>query len=510
MSGKQTINNKRIAKNTLVLYCRTLVVLVVSLYTSRIVLNALGVEDYGTYNVVGGVVTMFSVISGALSSAISRFITFELGKGNKDKLSLIFSSSVNIQVGISLIVLLIGEIVGVWFLNYQMNIPLERLEPANWVLQCSLFTFCINLISIPYNACIIAHERMKAFAYITILEAFFKLTVSFFIMVSPWDRLISYAVLLLCVALAIRLIYGIYCHRNFEESHYQFVFDRSILKEMIGFAGWNFFTNSAYIFNTQGVNLLINIFFGVGLNAARGIATQVDHAVMQLVQSFTTALNPQITKSYAAGDKEGMVSLVCRGARFSYFLLFLLALPLMMETEFILTVWLKIVPEHAVNFVRLAIIASLVNIVGKTGYTAAMATGDIRRYVLWITSIVCLIFPVSWLAFLVGAPSETAYVAYIVFYFIVLFVRLWLLRDMLDFPVGTFIRHVIFTIFLVTAFSVCIPLSIVIYIEPSLGRVVLSISICLITAITSIFFIGLTSHERDIATKLIKERLHYT
>lgn len=508
MSDQHTINNKRIAKNTFVLYCRTLVVLVVSLYTSRIILNALGVEDYGIYNVVGGVVAMFSVISGALSSAVSRFITFELGKGDSNKLQIVFSSSVNIQVGISILVLLIGEIVGVWFLNCQMNIPQERLVAANWVLQCSLFTFCISLISIPYNACIIAHERMQAFAYITILDALLKLGICFLILESPWDRLISYATLLFCVALTIRLIYGIYCHWHFAESHYRFVFDRSVLREMTGFAGWNFFTNSAYIFNTQGVNLLINIFFGVGVNAARGIATQVDHAIMQLVNSFTTALNPQITKSYAAGDKEGMVSLVCRGAKFSYFLLFLLALPILMETEYILTVWLKIVPEHAVNFVRLAIIASLVNIVGKTGYTAAMATGRIRSYVLWVTTAGCMAFPLTWLVFIIGAPSEAAYAVFIVVYIIVECIRLWVMKGLLNFPVGFFVKEVVTKIALVTIMSIIIPIAIIHCIDPSWGRVMLSVVTCITCSAICSVSLGFTSHERDVITNLVIKKFH--
>ena len=450
-------NNKRIAKNTLFLYFRTLVILVVSLFTSRVILNVLGVEDYGTYNVVGGIVAMFHAVSGALSSAISRFITFELGKGNKNRLSLIFSSSVNIQFGISLIVLLIGEIVGVWFLNYKMNIPVERIPAANWVLQCSLLTFCINLVSVPYNACIIAHEKMKAFAYVSILDALLKLSVCYLIMVSPWDKLISYAVLLLCVSIIIRMTYGIYCHRNFEESHYKLVYDREVLKEMTGFAGWNFFTNSAYVFNTQGVNLLINLFFGVSVNAARGIATQVDHAVMQLVNSFTTALNPQITKNYAAGDMDAMFQLVCRGAKFSYMLLFLFALPIMVETEYVLTIWLKIVPDHAVNFVRLAIIASLVHVIGKTGYTAAMATGKIRRYVLWVTTVGCMVFPFTWLAFEFGAPSEATYIVFIVVYLVVEVVRLWVMKGLLDFPISMFMREVVLKVLLVTIVSVPLP-----------------------------------------------------
>ncbi len=497
------IDNKRIAKNTLLLYFRTLVILLITLYTSRVILNALGVEDYGIYNVVGGVVAMFSVISGALSSAISRFITFELGKGKTEKLSIIFSTSVNIQVGISLLIILIGEIVGLWFLNYQMNIPAERLVAANWVLQCSLLTFCINLISVPYNACIIAHEKMDIFAYVSILEAFLKLTVCFLILVSPWDRLIFYAILLVCVSIIIRMTYTVYCHKHFDESHYHFVFDKSVMKDMTGFAGWNFFTNSAYIFNTQGVNLLINLFFGVTVNAARGIATQVDHAVTQLVNSFTTAMNPQITKSYAAGRKEEMIALVCRGSKFSYFIMFVFALPVLMETEYILTVWLKIVPPHAVNFVRLAIIATMINIIGKTGYTACMATGMIRKYVLCITPVTCLVFPLSWIGFELGAPSETPYILYAIVYIGNEIIRLRMMKELLDFPILRFAKEVISRVALVTIISTIAPLGIVLLMEPSVARLFISISVSLTAAISLVFLLGLTNSERHVLVKYL-------
>ena len=507
MQQDNSANNKRIAKNTLFLYFRTIVIMLITLYTSRVILNVLGVQDYGIYNVVGGVVAMFGVISGALSSSISRFITFELGKGNTDRINKIFSSSINIQFGIALFVIAIGELVGLWFLNYKMSIPSDRLEAANWVLQCSLLAFCINLVSVPYNACIISHERMQAFAYVSILEALLKLGVCFLISISTIDKLISYSTLLVGVAICIRSTYTIYCHRHFEESHYHFVFDKAILKEMTGFAGWNFFTNGAYIFNTQGVNILINLFFGVTINAARGIATQVDHAVMQLVNSFTTALNPQITKNYAAGNIDAMFTLVCRGAKFSFFLLFIFALPVLMETEYILTIWLKLVPAHAVNFVRLAIIASMVNIIGKTGYTASMATGTIRRYVLWVTSVGCLAFPLTWVAFLLGAPSESTYIVFIIVYILVEIVRLWVMKGLLDFPIWRFVYDVVVRIIIVTIAAVIIPLLVVYGLSPSIFRLVLSVIVCVASSIASIYLLGLTEHEKRSLLNVVKKKL---
>ena len=505
----ESANNKRIAKNTLFLYFRTIVIMLITLYTSRIILNVLGVQDYGIYNVVGGVVAMFGVISGALSSSISRFITFELGKGNVDRITRIFSSSINIQFVIAFFVFSIGEIVGLWFLNYKMNIPPDRLEAANWVLQCSLLAFCIKLVSVPYNACIIAHERMKAFAYVSILEALLKLGVCFLITISTIDKLVSYSTLLVGVSICIRFTYTIYCHRNFEESHYHFIFDKSILKEMTGFAGWSFFTNSAYIFNTQGVNILINLYFGVTVNAARGIATQVDHAVMQLVNSFTTALNPQITKNYAAGKIDAMFTLVCKGAKFSFFLLYIFALPVIVEAEYILAIWLKIVPPHAVNFVRLAIVASMVHIVGKTGYTAIMATGQIRRYVIWITTVGCLVFPLTWIAFELGAPSESTYIVFIIVYTTVEITRLWLMKEQLHFPVSMFMKEVIVKIIIVVLSSVFIPIIFVYSMDSSMLRTILSVIICMISTVTSTFLFGLTVNERLQIVNITKNKLHF-
>lgn len=256
----QSSNNKRIAQNTLLLYFRTLFTMLISLYTSRVVLNTLGVTDYGIYNVVGGVVAMFSVISSSLSSAVSRFITYEIGRGDFEKLKRIFSTSVNIQIGISLVIIALAETFGLWFLNTKMNIPDGRIGAANWVLQCSLLSFIINLVSVPYNACIIAHERMTAFAYISILEAVLKLVVVYMLLISTYDKLATYAVLLVAVALIVRLAYSFYCRRHFEESHYRFVYDKSLIKEMTGFAGWSF-SETVLICSTYKVWTCLSISF---------------------------------------------------------------------------------------------------------------------------------------------------------------------------------------------------------------------------------------------------------
>lgn len=473
----------------------------ISLYTSRVILSALGVEDYGVYNVVGGAVAMFGVVSSALSAAISRFITFELGKNDFDILRKVFSTSVNIQIIISIAIVLVAESVGLWFLDNKLNIPGDRINAAFWVLQFSLLSFCVNLLSVPYNACIIAHEHMKTFAYVSVIEAIGKLGVCYLLLISSWDRLVIYAVLLFVLSLIIRLIYGVYCHRHFSECSYSVVIEKSLLKQIGAFAGWNFFTNTAYIFNTQGINLLINIFFGVTFNAARGIATQVDNAVMQFVNNFVMAINPQITKNFAANNIEEMNKLICRGARFSYLLMLLFALPVFFETETILKLWLKIVPEDTALFVRLGLIGAMFMSLGNTGYTACMATGSIKKYTLWITTIGCLVFPVSYIAYKMGAPVYASYVIFIVNYFILNFVRLWIMKGLLNFPVVMFVKDVFCRIVPTTVIAVILPVVVLVNMEQGLLRLVVCCAAsCASTAIFTVL-IGVTKQERQTILK---------
>lgn len=496
-------NNKRIAKNTLLLYLRTIFVMAISLYTSRIVLQALGVEDYGIYNVVGGIVSMFSLISGSLSGSISRFITYELGHGDKEKLKRIFSTGINIQLFLSLLIVLLAETVGFWFLNFKMNIPTERMGAANWVLHCSALAFVINLISVPYNAVIVAHEKMSAFAYISIFDALLKLLVAYLIIYTSWDKLIYYSILYVVVAIILRLVYGIYCTRNFVESRYQWVHDNNLIKEMSGFAGWTFFSSTAYLFNTQGVNILINLFFNVGINAARGIATQVQSAMMQFVTNFTTAINPQITKLYAAGNITEMKKLVIRGAKFTGLLSLILFLPVLMETDYILQLWLVEVPDHTAAFIRLAIIGTMIDYLGNTLYTACMATGRIRRYVILITSVGCLVFPLTLLCFYLGAPVESTYVIFAVVYIFVDASRLYIMRGLLSFPVGVFIREVVIRILIVSAMAIVLPIAIVMIYPQSFLRLVLTTIITILSSSLATYYIGLTFNERIV----VKEKL---
>ncbi len=501
-------NNKRIAKNTLLLYVRLFFTMGVGLFTSRVVLNTLGVESYGVYNVVGGIVVMFSFITGSLSAAISRFITYELGKGNIDQLRIVFSTSVNIQLAMALIIAVLAEAIGVWFLNTQMNIPPDRMVAANWVIHFSIFTFVVNLISVPYNASIIAHEKMSAFAYISILEAILKLLVAYSLYVSPVDKLKTYAVLMAIVAIIIRLVYGAYCKFNFNECRYKFVCDRSLLRKMTGFAGWNLLGTGAYLFNTQGVNIVTNIYFGVAVNAARGLATHMESVVRQFVTNFTTAINPQIIKSYSIGELEYMYSLICRGAKFSYLLMLLFVVPFEFETETIMTIWLKTYPPEAALFLRLSMIGTLFDILSNSSANAVWATGNVKKYFIVVGGVGCTVFFLSWAAFALGCPAYVSYIAFMLIYFILIIVKLYIVRWLIGFPVSMYYKEVALKVLPVTLFSFILPASIYFVMSETLYRTGIVIVASLISVAISSYIIGLTPSERKRVNIYVMNKLN--
>ena len=501
-------NNKRIAKNTLLLYVRMLFMMAVNLYTSRVVLNALGVEDFGIYNVVGGVVAMFSVISGSLSAAISRFITYELGKGNNDRLNKIFSASVTIQLLLSLIIVILVESIGVWFLNVKMSIPTDRMLAANWVLQFSIATFVINLVSVPYNAAIIAHERMSAFAYISILEALGKLAIAYLIVVSPMDRLIFYALLMCSVAVIVRAVYGYYCKRHFAECTYHFHWDREILKKMFGFAGWNFIGASSAVLRDQGGNIIINLFAGPAVNAARGIAGQVNNAVTGFVSNFMTALNPQITKSYASGDREYMMTLIYQGARLSFYMLLLLSLPILANTHYILSLWLKTVPEHSVLFVQLTLIFAMSESISNPLVTAMLATGNIRNYQIVVGGLQMMNLPVSYVLLRMGYIPETVLIVAICISQCCLAARLYMLRGMIGLSSKTYLKKVYLNIVVVTAVAAAIPFAISTNMRASFLSFVTVSAIALCSSALSIFYVGCNKREREFVISKARKAIH--
>lgn len=500
-------NSKRIAKNTVILYFRMFVMMAIGLFTSRVVLQTLGVKDYGTYNVVGGLVGMFTIVSSSLSTAISRFITFELGKNDKVRLNKIFSTAINVQILIGLLIIILMELVGVWFLNTQLNIPEGRMGAANWVFQLSIVSFVLGLLMVPYNASIIAHEDMSVFAYMSLLQAVLKLLIVYSLYISPYDKLKTYAVLGFCVALLMRSIYATYCKRHYEECTYHFVNDKQLLKEMTGFAGWNFLGNGSWILNNQGVNILINIFFGVTLNAARGIATTVDNLVQSFVRNFMTAVNPQITKSYAAGDLAYMHKLVFAGAKYSAFMMLFFIIPISLETETILHLWLgETIPNYAPAFVRWTLLSSMCVTLGNTLITSVFATGKLKNYELVMGLMALSNFPLTWIAFVIGSSPVVAYIIYFCIYFVMIFVRLYMVKDLIHMPAWAYIREVFVPVLVVGVLSLSLPLVIYLTHEDSIWRFVEIGAVSVICTILSVAFLGMNTNERKLVLGYIRRK----
>lgn len=498
-------NNKRIAKNTAALYVRMLFLMVVNLFATRVVLQALGVVDYGIYNVVGGIVALFSILSHSLSTASSRFLNFEMGRGHFDRLKAVFSTSVTIQIALSVIIAVLTEIGGLWYLNNKMVIPVERLIAANWVFQFSILTFCVNLISVPYNAAIIAHEKMSAFAYISIYEGVAKLLVCYLVMVSPIDKLITYAALIFIIQLTVRSIYTWYCNRHFEECVYHFSYDKPLMRELFSYAGWNFIGSAAAVLRTQGGNIIINLFAGPAVNAARGVANQVNHAVSGFSNNFMTAVKPQITKSYAAGDIAYMTTLVNQSARFSFYLLLFLSLPIIVNIDFILSLWLKTVPDSTSIFVVLTMIFTMIESFSQPLMTAQLATGKVRNYQLIVGGINLLNLPVSYSLMKIGYTPEVFLYVAIFFSFVCLAVRLMMLKKNTGFDILRFVKHVLYNCVSVTVAALVFPLLAIQYGDKSWMSFILITLLCFFSTLISEFFIGCNRKERAMAINKIKE-----
>ena len=489
-------NTRRIAKNTLVLYVRMLVLMLVGLYTSRVVLSALGENDFGIYDVVGGVVAMFTIISGSLNSAISRFITFEMGKSDPMRLNKVYSTAVTIQLILAVVVVLIAEPVGLWFVRNKMTIDPSRIQAAIWVLHFSLASFVINLMSVPQMASITAHEKMSAYAYIGIMEGLLRLAVAVLISRSSSDRLVLYSALMMVTVLMVRAAYGIYCRRNFPECRYRWVNDALLVKEMFTFAGWNFIGASSGVLRDQGGKILVNLFYGTAVNAARGVAMQLNGAVQGFVTNFMTAVNPQITKSYASGDHGYMYYLISKSSRMSYYLLFVLALPVLFNTGYILNIWLEEVPAHSALFVQLFLIFTLSESLSNPLITAQLATGNIRNYQLVVGGLQLLNIPVSYAFLKAGAAPEVTVIVAIAISQICFFARLVMLKGMIGLPIGDFLKKVYMNVLGTTALSLVIPFAVQRFLPETIWGFIASVTLCVVSAGLSVLAFGLSRGER--------------
>ena len=488
--------NKRIAKNTLVLYVRMLFTMGISLFTSRVILQTLGVEDYGISSVVGGVISMFTFINAAMVSSTQRYLNFELVRGDANQLRSVFSTSLQIHALIALAIIVLSETVGLWFLNEKLVIPEARMNAAMWVYQCSILSCAVSIMSTPYNAVIVAHEKMSAFAYISILDVSLKLLVVYLLVVLPFDKLIILAILNLLVQLFIRYIYTIYCHRHFPESYFQFWFNKTLFKEMFGFAGWSFWGNLAAILYTQGLNMMLNIFFGPIVNAARGIAVQVQSAVQQFVGGFQTALNPQITKNYASNNLPQMHSLMFRSARFSFLLLFFLSLPVLMETNFILTLWLKTVPDDAVIFTQIMICISLIYTTANPCIIANQATGKVKIYQMVVGGILLLILPISYVVLKLGAPAYSVFIVHFCIESVAQFSRMYMLRKLIHLPLWQYMKNIYIPIVSTVVIAIILPLVVRMQVAEGWLRFLAVGFTCVLSVGASSYFIGFTKQER--------------
>lgn len=500
-------NAKRLAKNTALLYVRMFITMIIALYTSRVILDTLGVEDYGIYNVVGGLVGMFGIITSTLNTAINRFLTFELGKEDMSRLRRVFSTSITIQIILSLIVVVIAETVGVWYINNVMVLAPGRLTAANWCFQFSIITSVLGLIIVPYNSAIIAHERMGIYAYLGIFTSLFALGIAFAIAYSPIDRLVFYGFLLMVSTIITFVVNVIYCHRYFLEARFSVTLDREMLGTMFGFSAWNFIGAGSGILRDYGGNLLINFYCGPAVNAARGLSNAVNHAITNFSTNFTMALNPQITKSYASGDLKYLDSLIYRGAKLSVFMLLFISAPILLNTPFILGVWLKEVPEHTVLFTQLIIIYTMVEKISGPLITTMLATGKIRNYQIVVGGIQCLNIPLAWLLLHFGALPEIVVIVNIFIAHCTFAARLYMLRWMINLDARAFFVKVYLNIFMVAAIGIALPLAAHLLIPDEVGNFIISSTLCVVTMGLAILFIGCDNSEREFISKAVQKYL---
>lgn len=510
MSG--TSDNKRVAKNAFILYLRMFFTMGVTIYTSRVVLNALGVEDYGIHNVAGGLISMFTFVNSAMNSTCQRFLNFAMGKGDQAYVRKVFSTSIQLQVFLSLIVIILAETIGLWFLKEKMVIPYERRDAAMWAYQFSIATSLAGFIFVPYTSVIIAREKMSVFAYLSIVTVTLRLIIAYLVKFSPWDKLKFYSVLLFVLALSIKLVYRWYCKRHYEEARYKNEIDKKLIGEMTGFAGWSFFGLFAGVSCSQGVNMVLNLFFGPVVNAARGVANQVQLAVKEFVGSFQSAINPQITKTYANAEIGRMHGLMFRSAKFSFFLLWIITLPILLETKYILTIWLKTVPDQAVIFTQLMLAISLLYALTNPCLIAAQATGKVKRYQLVSSMILILLLPVSYVLLKIGLPAHSVFIAQFFFELLTLIAQILMLRKLVKINIGVFLRKVVLPILLVLVITPLFPWFVRSLVREGFLRLLVVVFSSILSVGGIVFLIGFTKDERrfvkEIVVNLLVNRFH--
>lgn len=500
---------KTIAKNTVFLYVRMLVVMAVTFFTARVILKSLGATDYGIYNVVGGVVTMLGFLNSALSASTSRFLTYELGVGDREKLKITFSASLNLHIIIALLVLILGETIGLWFFSNKLVIPEERMTAAFWVYQFSIFTTMVNFTQVPYSASLISHENMSVYAYVGLYEALMKLAIAFIIMYSPIDRLIFYGFLLMANTLTIQLFYRFYTKRRYEECRFRIVKDKTLYKTLVGYSGWDLFGNLASVCQNQGVSIVLNLFFGPLVNAARAIAVQIQNAVKMFTKNFMVAVRPRVVKNYAENKFSEMYSLTFTAIRLSLVLMMALVLPLLFETEFVLKVWLDDgYPPETALFARIILISAFFDTIENGQNMSFHAIGRIKKGNLICGTIMILSLPLGYLLLKLGLPAESVFYAVILTNVLNLVITLFIMKGYVNFSIRKMIKETYIPVLVVAAITLIFPFAICKYYEISVARFFINcFSIEIVLLITS-WLIVLKKHERKQLVSVIKNKFY--
>lgn len=493
------INNKRIAKNTLFLYFRMILVLAINLLTVRIILKVLGVEDYGIYNVIGGVVTLFSFLSGSLASSTQRFFAYEIGRKDNERLERVFSIITIVYISIAAIVLLLLEIIGYWFLNYKMNIPSERMVAANWVFQFSVITFLINLLIIPYNAAIVAWEKMIFFAYVSIFEAISKLLCVFILLYTPFDRLILYSVLVSLIAISSFFIYYFYCKYKLIGCTFTWFYDSILCKEILIYSSWNMIGVIAQILRNQGVNITLNLFFSPIVNAAHTVGQQVNGVVSQVINNVYMSTRPQITKYYANENKKEMWELVFNSSKWTYFLLLLLSLPIFWGIDFLLNIWLDEVPPYTSMILRFLLLVLLIETSVNQIMAVSQAANKLRRFQSYSSAILLLNIPISYICLNVVPCVYIPYIISVILSIIYTISLLLIARTEINLDIKYYIRKIMGKMFIVSLISMIFPSIFYICYPNSSLKILLTMIISIFSVLFTIWFIGLSLPERKYA-----------
>lgn len=483
------------------------VITIVSLFTARITLRVLGVEDYGVYNVVGGIIGFLTFLTGTMTSATQRFLAFELGKNNFERFNQIFSMLILIFLIISMAILLIGSSVGLWLVNNVLVIPKDRLLAANWVMIFSILTFISNMVTIPYMSAIISHERMSIYAYMSLLDTVMKLLLVYLLYISPVDKLISYAFLTMLSTIIITFIYRLYCSRKLRGCTFHYYWDTTIFKDILGYTGWNLFGSVTTVLNQQGLTLVLNLFFGPVVNAAKAIADRINNMVISFSNNFYMAVTPQIIKSYSAGEKEEMRNLVCKSTKFSYYLLLVLALPLICNMQSILVIWLgsEVVTRDTIIFSQFILVFSLVNILEQPLTMMIRATGQIRNYQIFVGLITFLSLPITYIVFKCHKPAYSCLLVLISVYIVAHFIRLYICKKQVDFSILKYLKQSIIPIVAVTGLSLCLIFSFLRILQLPWY---LNLFVEIIGIMLSIYFCGLTKHEKVQLLSMVKKKVY--